>query len=160
MDNVQIDGGVDRSTFCLAGHADRSHLIVLKKKSCSDFSVVISKKQVAVYCRTLIWNPRWNATRTIVYNSLRGCNVFLLLTISAISSKQRLFWILYNTRFKSYLSYKFDQPETIRDQAKMNLAGQPVRRLSRNYFEPCNYAFNYYALNDIKIKIKIKCIYI
>ena len=137
MVNVQIDWGVDRSTFCLAGHADRSHLIVLKKKSCSVFSLVISKKQVAVYCRTLIWNPRWNATRTIVYNSLRGCNVFLLLTISAISSKQRLFWILYNPCFKSYLSYKFDRPETIRDQAKMNLAGQRVRRLCRNYFEPC-----------------------
>ena len=75
-----------------------------------------------------------------------------------MSSKQRLFWILYNPRFKSYLSYKFDRPETIRDQAKMNLAGQRVRRLSRNYFEPCNYAFNYYALNDINIKIK--CIYI
>ena len=62
------------------------------KKSCSVFSVVISEKQVAVYCRILIWNPRWNATRTIVYNSLRACNVFLLLTIRAISSKQRLFW--------------------------------------------------------------------
>ena len=44
----------------------------------------------------------------------------------------------------------------IRDQAKMNLAGQRVRRLPRNYFEPCNYAFNYYALND---KYN-KCIYI
>ena len=133
-------------------------LIVLKKKSCSVFSVVISQKQVAVYCRTLIWNPRWNATRTTVYNSLHGCNVFLLLTIrhSAISSKQQLFWILYNPRFKSYLSYKFDQPEMIRDQAKMNLAGQRVRRLPWNYFEPCNYAFNYYALND---KYN-KCIYI
>ena len=133
-------------------------LIVLKKKSCSVFSVVISQKQVAVYCRTLIWNPRWNATRTTVYNSLHGCNVFLLLTIrhSAISSKQQLFWILYNPHFKSYLSYKFDQPEMIRDQAKMNLAGQCVRRLRRKYFEPCNYAFNYYALND---KYN-KCIYI
>ena len=58
---------------------------------------------------------------------------------------------LYNPRFKSYLSYKFDQPEPICDQTKMNLAG--VRRLSRNYFEPCNYTFNYYALNDIKINI-------
>ena len=36
----------------------------------------------------------------------------------------------------------------IRDQAKMNLAGQCFRRLLRNYFKPCNYAFNYYALND------------
>ena len=159
MDNVQIDWGVDRSTFCLAGHADRSHYFdCIEKKSCSVFSVVIGQKQVAVYCRTLIWNPRWNATRTTVYNSLHGCNVFLLLTIrhSAISSKQQLVWILYNPRFKSYLSYKFDQPEMIRDQAKMNLAGQRVRRLPRNYFEPCNYAFNYYALND---KYN-KCIYI
>ena len=31
-DNVQTDLGVDRSTFCLAGHVDQSHLIVLKMK--------------------------------------------------------------------------------------------------------------------------------
>ena len=38
--------------------------------------------------------------------------------------------------FKSYKSYKFDRPETIRDQAKMNLAGRCVWRLYGNYFEP------------------------
>ena len=38
--------------------------------------------------------------------------------------------------FKSYKSYKFDWPGTIRDQTKMNLAGHCVRRLSGNYFEP------------------------
>ena len=32
--------------------------------------------------------------------------------------------------FKSYLSYKIDQPETIRDQAKMNLASR-LQRLSQ-----------------------------
>ena len=31
-DNVRTDLGVDRSSFCLAGHVDRSHLIVLKMK--------------------------------------------------------------------------------------------------------------------------------
>jgi len=31
----------------------------------------------------------------------------------------------------------FDRPETIRDRAKMNLAGHRDRRLSENYFEPC-----------------------
>ena len=31
-DNVRTDLGVDRSTFRLAGHVDRSHLIVLKMK--------------------------------------------------------------------------------------------------------------------------------
>ena len=30
----------------------------------------------------------------------------------------------------------FDRPETIRDRAKMNLAGHRDRRLSENYFEP------------------------
>ena len=38
--------------------------------------------------------------------------------------------------FKSYSSYKSDLPETIRDRAKMNLAGHRVRRFSGNYFEP------------------------
>ena len=38
--------------------------------------------------------------------------------------------------FKSYLSYKFDRPETTRDRAKMDLAGHRVRRLSEKYFEP------------------------
>ena len=38
---------------------------------------------------------------------------------------------------KSYLSYKFDRSETVRDRAKMNLAGHRVRRLFGNYFEPC-----------------------
>ena len=37
----------------------------------------------------------------------------------------------------SYLSDKFDRPETIRDRAKMNLAGHCAWRLSRNYFEAC-----------------------
>ena len=36
----------------------------------------------------------------------------------------------------SYLSYKFDQPETIRDRAKMNLASHHIRSLSSNYFKP------------------------
>ena len=35
-------------------------------------------------------------------------------------------------------SYTFDRPETIRDRAKMNLAGHRDRRLSENYFEPCH----------------------
>ena len=35
--------------------------------------------------------------------------------------------------FKSYLSYKIVQPETIHDQAKMNLASR-VQRLSRKIF--------------------------
>ena len=30
----------------------------------------------------------------------------------------------------------FDRPETIRDRAKMNLAGHRDRRLSENYFDP------------------------
>ena len=39
--------------------------------------------------------------------------------------------------FKSYLSYKFDRPETIRGRAKMKcVVGHRVRRLSRYYFEP------------------------
>lgn len=38
--------------------------------------------------------------------------------------------------FKSYSPYKFDQPEMIRDGAKMNLAGHPVQRLTAYYFEP------------------------
>ena len=37
--------------------------------------------------------------------------------------------------FKSYLSYKIVQPETIRDQAKMNLASR-VQRLSGKFFKP------------------------
>ena len=40
--------------------------------------------------------------------------------------------------FKSYLSYKFDRPETICDPAKMNLPGHHVWTLPWNYFEPCN----------------------
>ena len=39
--------------------------------------------------------------------------------------------------FKSYSSYKFDRPETIRDRAKINVATDCVQRLSENYFEPC-----------------------
>ena len=35
--------------------------------------------------------------------------------------------------FKSYLSYKIVQPETIHDQAKMNLASR-VQRLSGKFF--------------------------
>ena len=30
--------------------------------------------------------------------------------------------------FKTYLSYKFDRPETIGDRAKINLAGYHLRR--------------------------------
>ena len=40
--------------------------------------------------------------------------------------------------FKSYSPYKFDQPETIRNGAKMNLASHRVRGLSGNYCEPCS----------------------
>ena len=40
--------------------------------------------------------------------------------------------------FKSYVSYKFDRPETIRDRAKMDLAGYRVRRLSGNFFWALN----------------------
>ena len=43
---------------------------------------------------------------------------------------------------KSYLSYKFDRSETVRDRAKMNLAGHRVRRLFGNYFEPCIHVAN------------------
>ena len=45
--------------------------------------------------------------------------------------------------FTSYLhvSNKFDQPETIRDRAKMNLAGHGVPRLSGNYLESCTVFF-------------------
>ena len=39
--------------------------------------------------------------------------------------------------FKSYLSYKFERPEMVRDQAKMNLASHSVWRLFGNYFGPC-----------------------
>ena len=39
--------------------------------------------------------------------------------------------------FKSYLSYKLKWPETMRDQAKMNLASHCVWRLFGNYFKPC-----------------------
>ena len=61
-DNVRTDWGVDQSTFRLAGHVDRSQSIVLK-------TIVISMWQVAVHCETLIWNPGWNTTTTVVYNS-------------------------------------------------------------------------------------------
>ena len=39
--------------------------------------------------------------------------------------------------FKSYSPYKFDQPETLRDRVKMNVAGHRVQRISGNYFEAC-----------------------
>jgi len=52
--------------------------------------------------------------------------------------------------FKSYLSYKFDRPETIRDRAKMNLAGHRVRRLSGNYFEPSTRI--YFLILELKAK--------
>ena len=42
-------------------------------------------------------------------------------------------WVL-NVLRVIYLSYKFDRPETIRDRAKMNLAGHRVHRLSGNCF--------------------------
>ena len=41
--------------------------------------------------------------------------------------------------FRSYLSYKCDQQEKIRDRAKMNKASYRVQRLSGNYFEPCGH---------------------
>ena len=41
--------------------------------------------------------------------------------------------------FKSYSSYKSDQPETIHVRAKINLASHPVQTLSRNYFAPWHY---------------------
>ena len=57
--NVQTDWKVDRSTFRLAGHVYRSHLIILKGNTlqfpcCSVVTVVISMWRVAVYCGTLI----------------------------------------------------------------------------------------------------------
>ena len=47
--------------------------------------------------------------------------------------------LVHHSCCKSYLSYKFDQPEVIPDRAKMNLASHRVWRLSRNYFEPGTY---------------------
>ena len=51
---------------------------------------------------------------------------------------------IYNTSFGSWVSVlrvtylvKLGRPETIRDQAKMNLASHCIRRLSGNYFEAC-----------------------
>ena len=77
-------------------------------------------------------------------------NLFLLLTMSALECfKNSEQWIFLKyvmpvltdwPCFKSYFSYKFDQPEMIRDQAKVNLAGQCVWRVSGNYFEPCAYS--------------------
>ena len=32
----------------------------------------------------------------------------------------------------------YKSTETIRDRAKLNLAGHRIRRLSGNYFEPCH----------------------
>ena len=37
----------------------------------------------------------------------------------------------------SFVSNKFEWPETVRDQAKMNLASHSVWRLFGNYFGPC-----------------------
>ena len=62
----------DWSTFHLASRVDRSHLIVLKMKwikiSMLFKCFSCSKSLCIVICGTLIWNPGWNATRTVVYN--------------------------------------------------------------------------------------------
>ena len=47
----------------------------------------------------------------------------------------------------SYLSYKFDQPETIRDCTKTNLASHHVRHLSSNYFKPDSMHIFLHAIN-------------
>ena len=58
--------------------------------------------------------------------------------------------------FKSYLSHKFDRPETICDRTRINLASHGVRRLTGNYFEPCTAVFRNYKTNTSK-KDKNKC---
>jgi len=71
--------------------------------------------------------------------------------------------------FKSYLSYKFDQPEMTHDRAKMNLAGNRIRRLSRNYFKPCGLCSydkhwmhgpkeNYEFFSLVRVLTEAKCI--
>ena len=52
------------------------------------------------------------------------------------------FWFM-GPCFKSYLSYKFDQSETIHDKAKKNLASHHVRRLSGNHFKPADHLIIY-----------------
>ena len=53
----------------------------------------------------------------------------------------------YNTSFSSsapvlrVIYLKFDQPETICDRAKMNLAGHHVQGLSGNFCEPCSQSY-------------------
>ena len=46
---------------------------------------------------------------------------------------QRQFWFT-GPCFKSYLSYKFDWPEMMRDQAKMNLARSSSLETLRKLF--------------------------
>ena len=89
-DNVQTDWGVVQSTFRLAGHVDRSQSIVLK-------TIVISMWRVAVHCETLIWNPGWNTTTTVVYNSrietdngVHALSVTKLKIFSLLRVKQQL----------------------------------------------------------------------
>ena len=75
--SVWTDWGVDRSTFCLAGEVDQSYSITLKMKYIKLsmlFSCFSCYQYVAscCVCGTLIWNPGWNSTRTVVYNSRIG----------------------------------------------------------------------------------------
>ena len=112
-DNVRTDCGFDRSNFRLAGHVDPlkfnriENEINLRFLLFSCFSCYLSSRCVLQNFDMKSWR---HATRAIVYN-IRA-------------SKQTS-------------SYTFDRPETIRDRAKMNLAGHRDRRLSENYFEPC-----------------------
>ena len=51
------------------------------------------------------------------------------------------FWFMGPMQcFKSYLSNKFDWPETICDRGKINLAGHGVHRLPGNYFDQVLYS--------------------
>ena len=63
------------------------------------------------------------------------------------------FWFMDHC-FKSYLSHKFDRPETICDRTRMNLASHGVRRLTGNYFEPCNAVFRNYKTKTSKKRQK------
>ena len=51
-------------------------------------------------------------------------------------------------RFDCNSLYRFDRPETIRDRAKMNLAGYRDWRLSENYIEPCYTESDYNNLHE------------
>ena len=71
---------------------------------------------------------------------LVGCPCFKVLqalTNNFFGNVQCQFWFM-SPCFKGYSSYKFDWQETIRDRAKMNLAGHRVLRHFENYFKPWN----------------------